>query len=80
MILKTFTHDRGDSGCWNFYDNIESASCYYNANTEHFCVDVMFRGSIVKTTIELTEPAYLCNDKGQTIEKLYPKALKYSSN
>lgn len=76
MILKTYTHDRGGSSCWNFYDNIETASCYHSADTGNLCIALKFKGDSSDIILELLEPAYLCNDNGQTIEKLYPKAFK----
>lgn len=78
MILKTLTHDRGSSDCWNWYDNIESASAYYNEELGATCVELKFRDASDSITVAICEPAYLCNDDGQTIEKLYPD--KYSKS
>lgn len=72
MILKTCTHDRGASDCWNFYDNIETASCYYDSERGCSCIAVTYKGSGATSIIPIEEPAYLCNDRGQTIERLYP--------
>lgn len=79
MILKTLTHDHGDADCWNWYDNIESASAYYNEESGVSCVELKFKGAQNLITLVLSEAAYLCNDDGQTIEKLYP-AEHFSKN
>lgn len=72
MILKTLTHDRGSSDCWNYYDNIESASVYFDEGVQMSCVAVRFKGADSDVVLALNEVAYLCNDMGQTIEKLRP--------
>lgn len=72
MILKTLTHDRGNSDCWNYYDNIESASVFYDEGSQMSCIAVRFKGSDSDVILGITDTAYLCNDKGQTIEKLRP--------
>lgn len=78
MILKTLTHDRGESDCWNYYADVESASVYYNADTDSQCVAVRFRGGKDGVIFSLTDVAYLCNDRGETIERLghKPKTQK----
>lgn len=78
MILKTLTHDRGSSDCWNFYDRIESASVFYDAASDMSCIAVKFEGSDSEVCIGLSDVAYLCNDSGGTIEKLYPAVQKRS--
>lgn len=72
MILKTLTHDRGSSDCWNYYDNIESASVFFHEGAKMSCIAVRFKGADSDVVLGLTDVAYLCNDKGQTIEKLRP--------
>ena len=72
MILKTCTHDRGTSDCWNFYDNIESASVYHDAAVPGNLVAVRFKGADSDVVILITGEAYLCNDNGRTIERLLP--------
>lgn len=76
MILKTLTHDRGSSDCWNFYDKIESASAFYNEESSMSCIAVKFENSDEEVCIGLNDVAYLCNDMGQTIEKLRPAVKK----
>ena len=72
MILKTLTHDRGNSDCWNYYDNIESASVFYDEKSERACVAIMPKDGDFEIVLALNDVAYLCNDQGQTIEKLRP--------
>lgn len=72
MILKTLTHDRGESDVWNYYDNVESASVYYDENIEETVISVRFKNTDADVVIAITEVAYLCNDDGKTIEKLRP--------
>jgi hypothetical protein len=72
MILKTLTHDHGSSDVWNYYDNISSASVYYDEGADEMVVSMSsddYEGSIV---LAITEVAYLLNDKGQTIDRIVP--------
>lgn len=70
MILKTLTHDRGNSDVWNWYDGVVSASAYYDEKTGSAVVAVRFKGAEADVIIAITDEAYLCNDEGQTIERL----------
>ena len=79
MILKTLTHDRGSSDCWNYYDNIESASVFFDEGSQLSCIAVHFKGTDSEVVLGLTDTAYLCNDKGQTIEKLRPAVKRTDS-
>lgn len=79
MILKTLTHDRGSSDCWNYYDNIESASVFFNEGAKLSCIAVRFKGADSDVMIGLSDIAYLCNDRGQTIEKLRPAVRQIES-
>ena len=72
MILKTLTRDHGESDVWNYYDNVESASAYYDENIEEAVVSVRFKDTDADIVIVITEVAYLCNNEGKTIEKLRP--------
>jgi hypothetical protein len=72
MILKTLTHDHGCSDTWNYYDNIESASVYFDENCGEQVVALGFRGTTGFITLSITDVAYLCNDEGKTIERLRP--------
>lgn len=70
MILKTLTHDRGTSDCWNYYSGVQTASVFYNEEANMTCVAISgasFEGEVV---VSITGPAYLCTDSGQTIEKV----------
>lgn len=72
MILKTLTHDHGEADCWNYYDNIQSASVFFNEEIKMSCVSVQFNGSNDLVTIGIENVAYLCNDNGKTIERISP--------
>lgn len=80
MILKTLTHDRSSSDCWNYYDNIESASVFFDEGSQMSCIAVRFKGEDSEVVLGLTDTAYLCNDKGQTIEKLRPSVKQMENN
>lgn len=80
MILKTLTHDRGNSDCWNWYDGIQSASAYYDENSKMAVVAVQFRDVDGEIVIGITDTAYLCNDKGETIERLRPAVKEQKHN
>lgn len=70
MILKTLTHDHEGSDTWNWYDNIESASAYFDVGANCSVVSVIFHGVPGFITFVIEDVAYLCNDKGETIERL----------
>ncbi len=76
MILKTLTHDRGNSDCWNWYDNIQSASAYYDENSKKAVVAIRFKDMEGEIVLAINDTAYLCNDKGETIEKLRPAKVE----
>lgn len=80
MILKTLTHDHGKADCWNYYDNIENASVYFDEPSGMVCISVHFKGSASDVIIAINDEAYLCNDKGQTIEKLFPAVKQRESS
>ena len=74
MILKTLDYRKSenDNGVyeeWNYFDNIESASNYFDENTQMTVVGCKFRdGNFV--TISIPNVAYLMSDTGKTIEKI----------
>ena len=70
MILKTMTHDRGNSDVWNWYDGVTSASAYYDEEAKLPVVSVRFKDAGADVVLALTEQTYLCNDEGKTIERL----------
>lgn len=76
MILKMLTHDRGNSDCWNYYDNIERASVFFDEASQSSCVAVRFEGADSDIVFALKDDAYLCNDRGQTVERLRPAVKK----
>ena len=75
MILKMRTQREGKEANvlydeWNYFDNIESASNYYDEGSGNSVVRCGFRdGSVV--TFSILDVAYLMSDAGKTIEKLY---------
>lgn len=74
MVLKVLTHDcPGGGDRWDYYDGIETASYYYDANAGASCISMKFKGTDSNIVFALNDIAYLCNDQGRTIEKLYPK-------
>ena len=70
MILKIFKSNDGHDK-WTWYDNIEQATTYYNEETKCVCIDLKIKDREGIITQAIEEPSYLCNDLGQTIEKLY---------
>ena len=70
MILKTLTHDHDSSDVWNWYDNIDSASAYFDEESQMAVVSVHFKDTDANIVVAITDVAFLCNDNGQTIEKL----------
>jgi hypothetical protein len=72
MILKTLTHDHGCSDTWNYYDNIESASVYFDEGCGEKVVALKFKDTPDFITLVIADVAYLCNDDGKTIERLRP--------
>ena len=74
MILKTLDyrkskHDSGVYEEWNYFDNIESASNYFDEEVKMTVVRCRFRdGSFV--TFSIPNVAYLMSDAGKTIEKI----------
>jgi hypothetical protein len=75
MILKTldYRQSRHDSGVyeeWHYFDNITSASHYFNEDSKETCVRCNFNtGDYV--VIDIPCVAYLMSDSGKTIEKIY---------
>lgn len=75
MILKTLTTRKGKEANvvfdeWNYFDNIESASHYYDEETRMTVVRCKFRdGNMV--TFGIDNVAYLMSDTGKTIERIW---------
>ena len=76
MILKVLDYRQGREQNhvfeeWNFFDNIESASSYYNEETKLPEVSCLFRDG---KTVSISVPnvAYLMSDSGKTIDKIIP--------
>ena len=84
MILKTLDYIKGkDENVlydeWNYFDNIVSASNYFDEGSDMAVVRCNFRdGNIV--TIAITQEAYLMSDNGKTIEKIYAAKVDHSGS
>lgn len=75
MILKTLDyrpskHNSGALEEWNYFDNITSASHYYNEVSNETCVRCNF-GNGDYVIIDVPCVAYLMSDSGKTIDKIY---------
>ena len=74
MILKTLDyrkhkHDNGVYEEWNYFDNIVSASNYFDEEVKMTVVRCKFLdGNFV--TISIPNVAYLMSDSGKTIDKI----------
>ena len=74
MILKMLDYRQGKEQSdvyeeWNYFDNIVSASNYYDEDIKMTVVRCRFRdGNIV--TFSIPNVAYLMSDAGKTIEKI----------
>jgi hypothetical protein len=74
MILKTLDFRKGKEANvlydeWNYFDNIVSASNYFDENSGMTVVRCKFRdGNFV--TIAIPHEAYLMSDSGKTIDRI----------
>lgn len=74
MILKTLDYRKSNNheGAyeeWNYFDNIESVSSYFDEEVKMTVLRCGFRdGSFV--TFSIPNVAYLMSDTGKTIEKI----------
>lgn len=76
MILKTLDYRQGKEQShvyeeWNYFDNIVSASSYFDEDTKMTVVRCVFRDESV-ITFSIPNVAYLMSDTGKTIEKIVP--------
>lgn len=84
MILKMLDYRQGKNQNdvyeeWTFFDNIESASEYYDEGSETAVVRCKFRdGNMV--TFSILNVAYLMSDSGKTIDKLMPAVVEELCN
>lgn len=74
MILKVLDYRQGKEQShvfeeWNYFDNIVSASCYFDEEVKMTVVRCLFRDDNV-ITISIPNVAYLMSDVGKTIEKI----------
>lgn len=76
MILKTLDYRQGKEQNnvydeWNYFDNIMSASSYYDESIGLPVVRCTFRDDNI-VTIAIPNVAYLMSDTGKTIDKIMP--------
>lgn len=69
MILKTLTYDRGSAECWNYYSGIKNVSVFFKDESTK-CIAISGNDFDDEVVLEISGPAYLCDDLGQTIEKV----------
>lgn len=74
MILKTLDYRQGKEQNnvfeeWNYFDNIVSASNYYDEEVKMTVVRCRFRDDSI-VTFSIPNVAYLMSDAGKTIEKI----------
>ena len=74
MILKTLDyrkskHDNSAYEEWNYFDNIESASNFFDEDARMTVVRCRFKGGNM-VTFAISAVAYLMSDTGKTIEKI----------
>lgn len=74
MILKVLEYRQGEEQNhvfeeWSYFDNIVSASNYYDENAKMTVVRCRFRDESV-VTFAIPNVAYLMSDTGKTIEKI----------
>ena len=80
MILKTldYRHHKHENGVyeeWNYFDNIVSASNYFDEDDKMTVVRCQFAdGNCV--TIAIPCVAYLMSDSGKTIDKILGATVK----
>lgn len=75
MILKTLDLRKGKEANvlydeWNYFDNIVSASNYFDEGCGMTVVRCSFRDGN-NVTIAIPHEAYLMSDNGKTIERIY---------
>ena len=84
MILKTLDLRQGKEENvlydeWNYYDNIVSASNYFDEGCGMTVVACKFReGNLV--TIAIPYEAYLMSDNGKTIERICPPKVEHTGS
>lgn len=76
MILKTLDYRQGKNQNdvyeeWNFFDNIVSASNYYDEEIKLPVARCRFRDDNI-VTFAIPNVAYLMSDTGKTIDKIVP--------
>lgn len=74
MILKIYDQRQGKEqnhvfDVWNYFDNIVSASCYFDEGSKTTVVRCTFRDESI-ITFSIPYVAYLMSDTGKTVEKI----------
>jgi hypothetical protein len=75
MILKIKDYMESENqgvllDCWNYFDNITSASNFYHEGSRETVVRCTFRdGNTI--TFDILYEAYLMSDTGKTIERIF---------
>lgn len=74
MILKTLDYRQSKTSSdvyeeWNYFDNIESASHYFDEGSKMVVVCCQFKDGN-RVTMAIPNVAYLMSDNGKTIEKI----------
>lgn len=74
MILKTLDyrqskHSNSAYEEWNYFDNIVTASCFYDEDIKQTVVRCSFKDGN-NVTFAIPNVAYLMSDTGKTIEKI----------
>ena len=84
MILKILTDRQGKEKNvfydeWNYFDNIVSASSYFDEGSETAVVRCVFRDESC-ITFSILNVAYLMSDTGKTIERFVPAKVEDIGN
>lgn len=75
MIFKFQDVREDGSLSWEYFDNITSASAYYDESIGRNCVALYFGNDCEDgMIIPVNKQAYLMNDNGKTIDKFYGNA------
>lgn len=80
MVLKVLDYRKSETHNgvyeeWNYFDNIESASCYFDEGSNFTVVRCrLVSGDFV--TVAIPNVAYLMSDSGKTIEKIIGETIE----
>lgn len=71
MILKIIEKDENGYEMFNLYDNVVCASVYFNKQEKTKFIRVYFKDSTEGSDFPVNVAAYLMNDVGETVERVY---------